>query len=240
MAKQYKVKLVRKEKIAKDTWLFAFSAKGRSSSGREEPITFIPGQYMTYTLPLPNGKTDWRDMTIASSPIQKELWLVTKIHQTPSLWKQTLFALRIGQTIALEGPNGGFTLRDKKKPYVFLAGGIGVTVFHSILKGLAENSQDTPMTLLASFRKKEDIIFQEELKNTENENRKVIYTLTQENWEEETGRISEKLIKKYVKEINNSIFMIAGGQGFVDSMNDLLIEIGVPLENIRIDYFTGY
>lgn len=232
MAKQYKVKLLRKEKIAKDTWLFAFE--------KPEGYVFIPGQYQTFTLALPNGKTDWRDMTIASSPHYLELLLVTKIHEMPSLFKKTLFDLPIGGTISLEGPNGGFTIRDEDSPHVFLAGGIGVTVFHSMLQDAAENAVDIQMTLLASFSKKEDIVYYEELKKLENKNRKIIYTLTQDNWEGEAGSMSEKLLKKYVPNIKESIFMIAGGQDFVDAMQELLGQMGVPSDHIRIDYFTGY
>lgn len=232
MAQKYEVRLLRKEKLAQETWLFSFE--------KPDNYIFVPGQYQTFTLTVSNGKSDWRDMTIASSPSSKELWMVTKIHDNSSLWKQALFNLTIGQTITLEGPNGGFSLRDKKRPYVFLAGGIGVTVFHSILKDLVESNHDIPITLLASFRKGEDVIFQEELEDIENENRKIIYTLTKEDWKGEKGRISNDMIRKYIKDVEEPIFMIAGGQEFVDAMTDLLAEMGVPLENIRIDYFTGY
>lgn len=232
MAKKYKVKLLRKEKLAKDTWLFAFE--------KPEGYTFIPGQYQTFTLELPNGKTDWRDMTITSSPHHHELWLVTKIQKKPSLFKKILLDLSLGSFIQVEGPSGGFTVREQTKPHVFLAGGIGVTVFHSMLQNAAENDLDVPMKLLASFSKKEDIVYYEELKKLENKNRKIIYTLTQDNWEGEAGRITEELVKKYISDMQKPIFMIAGGQAFVDAMQELLVHLGVPADHIRIDYFTGY
>lgn len=233
MAKQYKVKLLRKEKIANNTWLFVFE--------KPEEYIFIPGQYQTFILKLPNGKIDWRDMTITSSPSHNELWMVTKVSENPSLFKKALFALSIGETVDLEGPNGGFIIRENKRPHVFLAGGIGVNVFHSMIRSVVENKLSTPITLLASFSKKEDIIFYEELKQLENEKIKVIYTLTKEkNWDGEKGRITEKMIKKYTKDITNPIFMIAGSVEMVDDINNMLLSMNIPMESIKIDYFTGY
>lgn len=233
MAKQYKVKLLRKEKIANNTWLFVFE--------KPEEYLFIPGQYQTFTLQLPNGKIDWRDMTITSPPSHNELWMVTKVSENPSLFKQALFALSIGETVDLEGPNGGFIIRENKRPHVFLAGGIGVNVFHSMIKNVVENKLSTPITLLASFSKKEDIIFYEELKQLENEKIKVIYTITKDDvWKGEKGRITEEMIGKYVKDIKKSIYLIAGGVEMVDDINYMLLSMDVPIENIKIDYFTGY
>lgn len=232
MAKNYEVKLVRKEQIAQDTWLFALE--------KPKDYSFIPGQYQTVYLTLNNGQVDSRDMTIASSPNIKELWLVTKIEEKHKDFKDVLLKMSIGSSISIQGPSGGFAIREEEKPHVFLAGGIGITVFYSMLRNAKENDIKTPMTLLVSFSKKEDMLWFDELKNIENENRKIVYTLSQDDWGKEKGRISESLIKKYVNDTNKPIFMIAGGQEFVDDMNDLLLAIKVPLENIRIDYFTGY
>lgn len=231
MAKQYTVPLLRKEKLAKDTWLFAFQ--------KPQGYVFTPGQYQTFTLNLPNGKTDWRDMTITSSPDHKELWLVTKIQKEHSEFKEQLLRLPIGSSIHLAGPNGGFTMREEK-PHVFLAGGIGINVFHSILMDGAKRNILLPITLIASFATQEDIIFHEDLKKIENEKRKIVYTLTKEAWEGEKGRITQTMIQKYIPDWSNTIFMVAGGQAFVDAMNEMLLQMKIPQDNIRIDYFTGY
>lgn len=244
MANKYSVKLLRKKNIAKDTWLFAFSAKGRSASGTEELIKFIPGQYMTYALTLPNGKTDWRDFTITSFPGENELWLVTKIKKDPSGFKKILFGLPINSNISLEGPSGGFTIEKETKPLVFIAGGIGINVFYSIVKHVSNTKRKNKIFLLASFSTKEEIIFYDKLMEiaSKNTNIKVIYTLTKPglSWKGEKGRISQKLLKQFLPNISEKVFLIAGSQKFVDDMNLLLITLGIPQENIRIDYFTGY
>lgn len=231
MVKKYQVKLLRKEKLARDTWLFAFE--------KPSGYIFVPGQYHTFTLSLPSGKTDWRDMTITSSPHHHELWLVTKISKNSSVFKRELNALPIGSAITLEGPSGGFTIRDEKS-HVFLSGGIGINVFHSILMDAAEKNSQIPMTLFASFSTKHDKLFYKELKKIENDKRNIIFTLTKEEWNGERGRISKELLQKYVSTLRGNIYMIAGGQEFVDAMNELLLQMRVPEENIRIDYFTGY
>lgn len=228
MAKEYTVKLLRKEKLAKDTWLFALE--------KPKNYTFIPGQYQSITLTLPNGKTDWRDFTIASNPSEKELWMITKITKKPSEFKKQFLRLPLGSNITVQGGSGGFTIeRNEKRPHVFIAGGIGLTVFRSILT--AKEYRNLQAKLIVSFSSEENSIFQEELEEIARKHTKkqVMYHFTNKE-----GRLSKKNIEKYLPSIMDSIFMIAGAQEFVDAMNELFLQIGVPQENIRIDYFSGY
>ncbi len=228
MAKEYRVKLLRKEKLAKDTWLFAYE--------KPEDYVFIPGQYQSVTLALQNGKTDWRDFTIASNPTESELWTVTKITDKPSAFKKQLLELPIGSFVTLQGGSGGFVLdAEEKRSYVFIAGGIGITVFRSMLTD--PKYKKVNVTLVASFSTKEHHIFQDELLKlaAEQKNKHVVYTYSNEN-----GRISESFLKENLSGIPDSIFMIAGKQDFVDDMSTLLLGMEVLQGNIRIDYFSGY
>lgn len=234
MPKQYTTTLLYKEEIAKNTWLFAFE--------KPEGYGFLAGQYQTLFLPLSNGRIESRDMTIASSPFAQELWVVTKIEEKHSEFKNNLLHLPIGSSVEIQGPAGGFILReDDMRPRVFLAGGIGITVFHSLFLEAVEKSFPAPITLIASFGKKEEMVWFERLKKVENEERKVVYTLTRdESWKGEKGRISESLVRKYVKNIESSIYMLAGPQEMVDAMSDMLLGMGIMSKDLRFDYFTGY
>lgn len=223
MAKEYYAKLLRKEKIAKDTFLFALQ--------KPHDFLFSSGQFQTTTLQMPSGKSDWRDFTIASNPGESELWIVTKITNTASLFKKTLLHVPIGSQILLEGAKGGFTLdKNEKRQHVFLAGGIGVTVFRSMLT--AKENKNLDALLIASFSSKTEAIFQKELEML---GEKIIYHESGKK-----GRLSKEALQKYIPKIKEEIFLIAGGQDFVDAISAMLLQLQVPQENIRIDYFTGY
>ena len=229
----YPVKLLEKKEIARDTWSFSFE--------KPTDFAFSPGQFTTFTLQLPNGTTDSRDMTIASSPLDTDIRIVTKINEKRSAFKQEMMALPIQTEVSLTRPAGGFVLREEK-PHIFLAGGIGITPFYSMLKFASQNEMKSMLSLFVSFSTAEEIIFSNELEKLEKENLHVVYSLTNSSngWKGETGRISEKMIGKYIQDMNNRIFMIAGPVEMVDEMNDMLLKMGVSAENIRIDYFTGY
>lgn len=211
---------LRKEKIAKDTWIFYFL--------RDENFSYVSGQYVTVFF----GE-DSRDFTIASSPLEKdEFFFVTK--QGRSAFKQKLFSLSAESKVSIKSPAGGFTLNENMKmPLVFLAGGIGITPFYSMITYAHAVGLKIQMTLIVSFSKKEDIIFYDELQKMERENPliKIIYTLS---------RISPSLIKKLVKNPENVMYMIAGGEAMVENMENLLLDMGIDSSKIRIDIFTGY
>ena len=218
-----------KEKIAKDTWKFSFQ--------KDANFIYQPGQYVSVFL----GE-DTRDFTIASSPLQEQkFFLVTK--NGKSTFKKNLFALSPGTMIPVKHPAGGFVMREEDTtPLVLLSGGIGITPFYSMIAYADAMKLQIPITLIASFSKKEYMVFDEELQAIKRENplMKIIYTLSQDIWENDKGRISQEHIKKYVNNLGNKSFMIAGSEKMVENTEELLLSMGIDSSKIRIDIFTGY
>lgn len=222
----FEITLLKKREIAAKTWQFIFA--------RPKNFLFEAGQYTTIFLDKEN-----RDFTICADSYNKDKFsIVTKLGI--SEFKKKLFHLPLNSKISMSKPSGGFILRKNKAPKVFLAGGIGVTVFYSIISSHVKTQM--PLTLLASFSKKEDVIFQKELEKIQKENKNItiVYSLSQDSWEGESGRISEKLIQKYVPNFQKSEFMIAGGEKMVEDSEEMLLKMNIPQENVRIDIFTGY
>ena len=69
---------------------------------------------------------------------------------------------------------------------------------------------------------------------------KIIYTLSQDLWENEKGRISRGHVEKYIQDPYSKSYMIAGGEKMVENMEDLLANMGIDSSKIRVDIFTGY
>ena len=227
-AKYFYLSFVKKEKLSEDTFIFYFD---RKSTG----FNFLAGQYIHIYLPIPNekGRGNSRMFTIASSPLEKDyIFIVTKKGKT--IFKKTLFNLRPQTSVQFYGPSGNLVLDEIKKPsYVFLAPGIGITPFRSIIKYISQKNLKITITLIVSFSKKEDFLFSSELLEISRSNPsiKVVYTL---------NRINDGIVKKHIKNINAHSYFIAGSPRGVLDLEEVVSGMGVINDKIFIEDFEGY
>ncbi len=196
---------------------------------------FTPGQFIEIHL---NKKI--YPFSIASSPKEKELMITTRMR--PSAFKNSLNKLKIGSRVKIDGPFGQFVLhKNIKIPAVFLAGGIGITPFRSMVK----YHLDHKITLFYSNRRIGDAPFLKELKDLEkqNKNLKLIATMTKttkKEWNGYSGYINQKMIKNNLEDRGKPIYYIVGSSGFVQSMTNILVSIKIKSENIKTENFSGY
>lgn len=230
---------LKKEQLAKDIYSFFFNREGYD-------FTFRPGQFvrMTLTLPEEDPRSPRRYFTISSSPTQKEsITITTRVTETPSIFKQKLFSLSEGEEVSFWGPSGSFILpEERKEALVILSGGIGITPFHSMLTSFTPENVPEEVILIASFRRAEEMLFYDELQRVAAilPQVKVIYTLTEEKWSGETGRISEDILRRYLSDIKNKRYYLSGPIPFVKAMLALVQSFGVEMSAIKEDNFPGY
>ncbi len=238
-AAKFELTFLRKEKLSKDVYSFYFSREALD-------FDFNPGQYLKLYLPIknPDKRGSSRYFTISSSPTDKDfITITTRIIK--SSFKMRLNSLKQREIVTAFGPIGYFNFNIKnKKPKIFLAGGIGITPYHSILRYIDNKHLHTRITLIVSFSSREEVIFFEELKKMEsrNSNIRVVYALTNENNiypEFEKGRINADMIKKYTQH-KDSEFFIVGSEAFETNMVELVKSLEVPEANIFTENFPGY
>jgi ferredoxin-NADP reductase len=83
-----------------------------------------------------------------------------------SAFKRALAALPEGAKLRLRGPRGQMTLHeDATRAAVFIAGGIGITPFMSMLRQAAHDALPRPLRLLYSNRRRPDAAFLDELES---------------------------------------------------------------------------
>lgn len=194
------------------------------------------GQYLIYTLEHKNKdlRGKMRFFTISSAPFQKYPSITTKIFKNPSTFKIALNNLKIGDKIFSKGPDGDFIISDPTKNYVFIAGGIGITPFISIIRQLDFEKNPINAILLYSNHD-ENILFKDELLEISEKHKKfkVKFIINPQ-------RLSKDLLIKTVKILNNKLFYISGPDPMVSEMEKILEELKVKKENIKSDYFSGY
>ncbi len=232
-----KLELTQKIKESKGTETFVFKP--------EKEVEYLPGQFFYITLPrlnYPDSRGATRHFTISSSPTENGVLKVTTRIRDESGYKQTLNKLPIGEIVEGEGPNGTFVLEeDVSTPNVFLAGGIGITPFRSMIKYISDKKLDIPVYLIYSNSNEEDVTFKKELDKISNEsgNVKIKHIITSKE-----GRLDEIKLKEILKEwgleIGKTNFWIVGPPPMVDAVEAILEGINVSSSSIRTEKFTGY
>ena len=238
-----KLKLIEKRDEAKGTKSFFWEPK--------KPVTWLPGQYYYFTISgmkYPDSKGNTRHFTISSSPTEGNLLRMTTRIREESGYKKTLDELPIGAEIDGEGPNGTFIPDENTtNSNVFIAGGIGITPFRSIIKYVIDKNLKIPIHLIYSNSIPEEITFRNELENWAKTNPNITMDLTishpeesKEPWPGSTGRIDDILIQKLISNIEKSMFWVCGPPPMIDAMEQVLGKIKVTSDRIHSEKFTGY
>lgn len=200
---------------------------------KPKEFNFYPGQYLDIELPIddPHGKT--RAFTISSSPTEDFLMITPK--KGISNFKKYLYSLHPGDIISTSHPVGTFIL-DETESAVFLAGGIGITPFRSIINYVLDQKLSTPITLLY-LNSDNNFLFKKELENWQNKltNLRIIYHPTSTDGPFELTQL-ETIVQLNV----NSTFYLAGPPKMVDNFAKMLLDLGIDETNIRYDRFDGY
>ena len=245
---------------AEEISVFAYASKllNRADAGEgtmafhfERPpgFDFKPGQSADLTLldpPETDSEGNVRTFSIASAPFEDQLMFATRMRDTA--FKRSLKKVPLGTVVKMDSAMGSFTLhKNSAKPAVFLAGGIGITPFSSIVRQADHDRAPHRLYLFCSNRRPEDAPFFEVLQNLEktSPNFRFIATMTEmsgskQTWNGETGRINRDMLSKYLNDLRGPIYYIAGPPAMVSGMRKMLVASGVDEDDIRTDEFAGY
>jgi ferredoxin-NADP reductase len=235
-----KARIKEKRDVAKGTLMVVFDLLG-------EEVDFQPGQYFWVTLldpPYDDEKGPKRHISVVTSPTERGvLGLATRLRD--SAFKRSLAELPEGAEVEVEHPKGSFVLPEETdRPYVFIAGGIGITVFHSMLRYIADKGLPHRVTLVYSNRDRQSTSFYDELREFEadNPNLEVVFTMTEDpGWEGETRRIDAEMLRDHLgEELDSYTYLVAGPPAMVNGVVETLEGAGIPEDQVRPARFSGY
>jgi ferredoxin-NADP reductase len=234
-------KLLSRHEVAERTMAFRFEKPSNWTSKA--------GQALDMTLLKPSetdteGNT--RAFSVASGPHEETLMVATRMRDTA--FKRVLKTMPLGSAVKIEGPFGDLTLHNNaKRTAVFLAGGIGITPFRSMVFRAAKEKLPHRIFLFYSNHRPEDAPFLDELQalEKENPNYKLIASMTEmakshQSWNGEVGRIDKEMLGRYLKDAVSPIYYIAGPPEMVKGLHTMVHEAGVDDDDVRAEEFAGY
>jgi ferredoxin-NADP reductase/Na+-translocating ferredoxin:NAD+ oxidoreductase RnfD subunit len=236
----FMLRLKEKVQLAPDIYDFIFVPARK--------FAFAPGQYMEWTLGHnePDNRGNRRYFTLASSPTEDTLRLGVKFYQQSSSFKSALLAMEAHSEIVAAQVAGDFVLPDDpRQRCVFIAGGIGITPFRSMITYLLDTHQRRPIVMFYTNRTAGDIVYKDVFDRAGQElGIKTIYTITDTQQRPQAdnarvGYLSPQLIKDEVPDYLDCIFYISGPPAMVDSFKAALRQIHVKNSQIKTDFFAG-
>jgi glycine betaine catabolism B len=210
----------------------------------EHAVRFTAGQFTELYLPHDNpddrGVRRW--FTISSSPTDNLVSITTKFAtHDGSTFKQTLARLPEGTPLHLADPLGDFVLpKDKSLPLVFVAGGIGVTPMHSMIKYLHDTGEQRDILLIYAVTDSKELAFREQF---EAYGVKLIPVVKDpaKGYTGETGSLdADRILQLAQGDDGRKLFYLSGPEPMVEAFTETLKQRGVDKHRVVTDYFPGY
>lgn len=235
----FRSRLIRRAAVAERTLAFQFT--------RPDGFRFVAGQYLDITVINArerDGEGPTRSFSIASGPAEPELLVVMRMRDTA--FKRTLAALGPGAEVIIEGPAGDFVL-DNRQPRVFIAGGVGIAPYLSMLREAAVGRSIGNTTLFYSNRRPEDTVFLPELEAMAKSMHgfRCITTMTRmaesiHAWPGETAHVDPAMLARYLPSVAGPRYYICGLPELIAGVRYELERAGVADRDIMIEMFGGY
>jgi ferredoxin-NADP reductase len=221
--------LKEKVKLTDDIYDFVFTSA--------QKLRFKAGQYLEWT--LSQKKTDSRGnrryFTISSSPTENEIRIGVKFNKNGSTFKNEMLSMKIGHEIVASQLAGDFTIQQINKKFVFIAGGIGITPFRSIIKNIIDTNQKGNIVLIYCEKNFNEMVYKDVFDMAKNYGVKVIYFQT-----EKEGHINSQILKRQVSDFRQRTFYLSGPHAMVTSFEKVLSELHLQKSQIKVDYFPGF
>ncbi|MGH7193525.1 MAG: RnfABCDGE type electron transport complex subunit D [Candidatus Saccharimonadales bacterium] len=233
--------LIRKTKLAAGMAEFAFKP--------DREFSYEPGQYMEWTLPHPHSDSrgDRRYLTLASSPTEPEIRVGVRFYSNGSTYKEAMLQMDGDTPIVAAQLSGDFTLpQDPAVKLAFIAGGIGVTPYRSMLKYLLDKDERRDVTMLYSAKQAEEVVYKDIFDEARQRlGARITYCLTGGGPGRDTGHyrhgyIDAQVIEREIPDYEERLFYISGSHDMVNGVRDALHELGVNRSRIKTDFFPGY
>jgi ferredoxin-NADP reductase len=223
-----KCKTIAKRNLSKNVFEIIFRP--------QDFFCFVAGQSVNITIPGvqhdPIGNT--RRFSIASPPTEQDISIIVRIHDNVYPFKQFLIHAPIGSEVEFSEPLGSLVLpKNENVEIVFIAGGIGITPFLSMIFFAYEKKMLYTIHLLYFNSSPEEEVYSKELRTLADNNK--LFELS-----EFYGFLDEDKLKQVASTNPNIEYYIAGPPGMIEQAIQSLRKLGVQENQMKTEEFKGY
>jgi ferredoxin-NADP reductase len=199
-----------------------------------QPSLHRAGQHYVVRLVAPDGYTAQRSYSVASAPdgtneFELTIERLADGEVSPFLHDEVV----VGDELEVRGPIGGWFVWDGESPAVLVGGGSGVVPLMAMLRLARRGGTADRLRLLVSVRTPDDLYYATELPGPQTT---IIYTRTAPSGVvRPPGRIATGDLAPLL--VDGATAYVCGSSGFADAATDLLLELGVPVERVRVERF---
>lgn len=209
----------------------------------ERSFSYVAGQYAELTLKHKNAdnRGESRRFTLSSSPTDELVSITNKFSDKDgSSFKRALSELKPGDTLLMSEPMGDFVLpKDRTKPLIFVAGGIGITPFRSMIAWLLAEGEKRPIELFYGVRSEAEILSRPMFENAMDK-MTILISNPSSAWTGERGYLTAKHIVESNMMGSDSLIYLSGPEAMVTGIQKELIALGVQRQQLVVDLFIGY
>jgi ferredoxin-NADP reductase len=195
----------------------------------------LPGQHYDVRLTAPDGYRAERSYSIASSPLDEgEIELTIDRLEDGEVSPYFHDVVMDGDQVEVRGPFTSYFVWRGESPVLLVGGGSGVVPLMAMMRHRRRAMPDVPMRLIYSVREADDVIYADELGSD------AVLTFTRsapDGWQGHTGRLDQELISEQAAPFRAGVAFLCGTNGFVETASQLLLEAGLPPEQIRTERF---
>ncbi len=200
----------------------------------ERPSPFRAGQHYVVRLTAPDGYTATRSYSVASAPDDSgEIELTVELLEDGEVSGYLHEVVEAGDRLEVRGPVGGWFTWDTEHPAFLVGGGSGVVPLMSMLRLARRRHQEDLLRVVVSVRSPADLYYADELPGPEV---RVVYSRETPPGEvRPAGRLTaEDLLPAPGPRTTT---YVCGSAGFVEAAGRLLVDVGIPVERIRVERF---
>jgi ferredoxin-NADP reductase len=199
-----------------------------------EPTHHRAGQHYVVRLTAPDGYTASRSYSVASAPDGSEEFELT-VERLEGGEVSTFLHddVVVGDELEVRGPIGGWFVWDGDVPALLVGGGSGVVPLMAMLRLARLNARSQLVRLVVSVRAPEDLYYANELSGPETT---VVYSrVAPASFARRPARLTRDDIA--TPPPPDATAYVCGSAGFCDAATDLVIDAGLPAEQIRVERF---
>ena len=220
--------------VANRTWLL------RLKPERGEVMDYLAGQFVWLKFSGPFMSHQEHPFSISSHPGNRQSLEFT-IKEFGDFTAH-IGQLTMGSRVYVDGPYGHFTTQHRRaEGMMLIAGGVGIAPIIGILRQLAEDGYRAPVILITCHSTPQDLPYKDELKRlTKQLSLRTIHMASHgaESSDCLQGRLSHRIIADHLPQKPAScLYFVCGPGGMMDSADQSLLDLGVPLKQIVSERF---